>query len=192
RESEIANANSKGVEIAEHAIAVDGIAVIINPSNPVDSLTIDQLRKIYSGEIRNWNEVGGEDAVIAAIARDSASGTQEFFRAAVMGRTDLRADLITQSATGAVTQEVAQNPRAIGFIGAAYQNPYIKTIGIETDGAVVMPTEESMLDGSYPLARPLHLYTVKDPKQAVSDFISFILSADGQEIVRGMGYAPVN
>ena len=191
RANEIANAQNNGVEIVEHAIAIDGITIIVHPSNPVTSLTMDQLQKIYSGEIRNWKEVGGEDLTIAAIARDSSSGTQEYFNEAVMRGVDFRLDLITQVATGAVMQEVAQNRRAIAYIGVAYQNPDIKVIGIDVNGTVVMPTEETILSGDYPLSRPLFLYTDKAKKQAVADFIAFILSADGQEIVRGMGYAPV-
>lgn len=189
---ETADANAKGIEPVEYEIAKDGIAVIVHPSNPVSHLTLDQLQKIYSGEIKNWKDVGGEDEEIAAIARDSSSGTQEFFKEAVMGSTEFRSDLITQSATGAVTQEVAQNSKAIGFIGAAYQSTSIKTVGIETNGTTVLPTEENILNGNYPLSRGLYLYTDKNPKQAVSDFISFILSADGQKIVSEMGYAPVN
>jgi phosphate transport system substrate-binding protein len=191
RANEIANAQNNGVEPVEHAIAIDGITIIVHPSNPITSLTMEQLRKIYSGEIRNWNEVGGEDLMIAAIARDSASGTQEYFNSAVMRGTDFRTDLITQVATGAVMQEVAQNRRAIAYIGVAYQNPHIKVIGINVNGTVVMPTEETILSGEYPLSRPVFLYTDKAQRQAVADFIAFILSADGQEIVRDMGFAPV-
>ncbi len=192
KDSETADAKAKGIEPVEHEIAKDGIAVIVHPSNPVSNLTLEQLQKIYSGEIKNWKDVGGEDAEIAAIARDSSSGTQEFFNEAVMGSTEFRSDLITQSATGAVTQEVAQNAKAIGFIGAAYQSNSIKTVGLETNGTTVMPTEENILNGKYPLSRGLYLYTDKNQKQAVSEFIGYILSADGQKTVSDMGYAPVN
>ena len=191
KDAEISNANAKGIEPVEYEIAKDGISVIINPSNPVNNLTLEQLQKIYSGEIKNWKEVGGEDSEIAAIARDSASGTQEFFKEAVMGETDFRSDLITQSATGAVTQEVTQNKKAIGFIGAAYQNNNVKTIGINTGSEVVMPTEENILSETYPLSRGLYLYTSQSPKQAASEFMEFIMSTDGQKIVRELGYAPI-
>lgn len=189
---EVSNAAARGITATEHEIAKDGIAVIVHPSNPVTGLTLDQLQKIYSGEITNWNEVGGEDAAIAAIARDSSSGTQEFFKEAVMGSVEFRNDLITQSATGAVTQEVAQNRQAIGFIGAAYQNNVVKTVGIQTGTTVVMPEEANILNGSYPLARSLYLYTDNQTKQSVSDFLAFVMSPDGQRIVSEMGYAPVN
>ncbi|MDV0444524.1 Phosphate-binding protein PstS [Methanimicrococcus sp. At1] len=191
KDSEISNAGAKGINPVEHEIAKDGIAVIIHPSNPVPALTLDQLQKIYSGEIKNWKEVGGEDAEIAAIARDSSSGTQEFFKEAVMGEISFRNDLITQSATGAVTQEVSQNPKAVGFIGAAYQNNAVKTVGIESGGTTVTPTEENILNGKYPLSRSLYLYTDKNTKTAASEFIEYILSADGQKVVSEMGYAPL-
>jgi phosphate binding protein len=191
KDTEISNAKTNGIVPVEYEIAKDGISIIINPSNPVNDLTLEQLQKIYSGEIRNWKEVGGEDSEIAVIARDSASGTQEFFKEAVMGEVEFRSDLITQSATGAVTQEVAQNRKAIGFVGAAYQNNDIKTIGINTGSAVIMPTEENILSETYPLSRALYLYTSQAPKKAASEYIEFVLSTDGQKIIRENGYAPI-
>lgn len=191
--TEVTDARAKGVEPVEHEVAKDGIAVIVHPGNPISTLTLDQLQKIYSGEITNWKDLGGADAEIAAIARDSASGTQEFFVEAVMKDVSIRTDLITQSATGAVTQEVSQNPNAIGYIGAAYQSSSMKTLGIDENGTVTLPTEANILNGNYPLSRGLYLYTNSNaPNQAASDFIAFILSADGQQIVREVGYAPIN
>jgi len=191
KDSEIENAKANGIEPKEYEIAKDGISIIVNTANPVNSLTLEQLQKIYSGEIKNWNEVGGEDAEIAVIARDSASGTQEFFKEAVMGTVEFRNDLITQSATGAVTQEVAQNKKAIGFVGAAYQSSNIKTLGINTGSTVIMPTEANILSETYPLSRALYLYTSQTPKQAAKDFIEFVLSTEGQRIIRENGYAPI-
>lgn len=191
KDSEIADAKAKNITPVEHTIAFDGITIIVNPSNTVGNLTMEQLQKIYSGEIKNWKDVGGADNEIAVIARDSSSGTQEFFKEAVMGDIEFRPDMITQSATGAVTQEVAQNEKAIGFIGAAYQSSSVKTVGIETNGIVVTPTEENILNGKYPISRGLYLYTVQTPTDAASAFIHFVLSADGQKIVADLGYAPV-
>ena len=191
KDAEISSAKANGIDPIEYEIAKDGISIIINPANPVSDLTLDQLQKIYSGEIKNWKEVGGEDSDIAVIARDSSSGTQEFFKEAVMGEVEFRNDLITQSATGAVTQEVSQNKKAIGFVGAAYQSNGIKTIGINTGNAVIMPTEENILSEKYPLSRALYLYTSQTPKQAAIDFIEFILSDEGQRIIRETGYAPI-
>ncbi|MDL2260969.1 PstS family phosphate ABC transporter substrate-binding protein [Methanimicrococcus sp. OttesenSCG-928-J09] len=191
KDTEASNAESKGIKPIEYEIAKDGIAVIVNPANPVNNLTLEQIQKIYSGEIKNWKEVGGEDAQIAVIARDSASGTQEFFTEAVMGDVSYRSDLITQSATGAVTQEVSRNTKAIGFIGAAYQGNSIKTVGIKIGETTVMPTEENILSETYPLSRGLYFYADQDVKQIADDFITFVLSPEGQKIVRETGYAPV-
>jgi len=191
KNEEMNAAQTNGIRPVEHIIAMDGISIIVNPSNTIDSLTLEQLQKIYSGEIKNWKEVGGEDTEIAAIARDSASGTQEFFKEAVMKEKDFRTDLITQSATGAVTLEVSQNKNAIGFVGAAYQTGGIKTIGINAGNGTIMPTEENILSETYPLSRALYLYTAENPKRAAADFISFIMSEEGQGIVRKTGYAPV-
>lgn len=191
KSSEVSDAKAKNITPVEHTIAYDGITVIINPSNNVNSLTIEQLRKIYSGEIRNWKDVGGADKEIAVISRDSSSGTQEFFKEAVMGSTEFRTDMITQSATGAVTQEVSQNEKAIGFIGAAYQISSVKTVAINVNGTDILPTEENILSSKYPISRGLYLYTNQTTTEEVSKFIAFILSPDGQKIVQGMGYAPV-
>jgi phosphate binding protein len=191
KDSEIENARAKGIEPKEYEIAKDGISIIVNPANPVNDLTLEQLQKIYSGEIKNWKEVGGEDSEIAVIARDSASGTQEFFKEAVMGTVEFRNDLITQSATGAVTQEVAQNKKAIGFVGAAYQSSNIKTLGINTGSTIIMPTEANILSETYPLSRALYLYTSQTPKQTAKDFIAFVLSTEGQKIIQENGYAPI-
>lgn len=191
KDTEVTNAQANGINPVEHMIAKDGIAVIVHPANPVKNLTLEQLQKIYSGEIRNWSEVGGNDEEIAAIARDSSSGTQEFFTEAVMGDVELRSDLITQSATGAVTQEVMQNQKAIGFINAAYQNANLKTIGLDVNGTVFMPTEENVLSEKYPLSRGLYLYTDANVKEQADEFIQYIFSTEGQKIIREMGYTAV-
>ncbi|WNY24595.1 PstS family phosphate ABC transporter substrate-binding protein [Methanolapillus millepedarum] len=191
-DKELANAQSNGIEPVETIIAMDGITIIVNPSNPVNSLTLDQLQKIYTGEITNWNQVGGSDMKIAAIARDSASGTQEYFKEAVLHNNSFRSDTITQSATGAVTQEVSQNANAIGFIGAAYQDSRVKTLGINVNGTDVYPTETNILTGTYPLSRPLYLYTTQTPSNATTNFINYVMNPDGQAVVKEVGYAPVN
>ncbi|WNY27220.1 PstS family phosphate ABC transporter substrate-binding protein [Methanolapillus ohkumae] len=191
-DKEIANANANGIQPVETIIAWDGLTIVVHPENPVNSLSLEQLSKIYSGEYTNWKQVGGNDMPIAVICRDSASGTQEYFKEAVMKNTSLRNDVITQAATGAVTQEVAQNKNAIGYIGAAYQDSRIKTIGIQVNGTVVYPAEQNILTGTYPLSRPLYLYTTQNPTLAAENFISYIMSPNGQFIVKTVGYAPVN
>jgi phosphate transport system substrate-binding protein len=188
---EIESAKAKGITQKEYVIAYDGITVIVHPANPVDSLTLDQLQKIYAGEIVNWKEVGGKDAAIAVISRDSASGTQEYFKEAVMKDKDFRSDMITQSATGAVIQEISQNEKAIAFIGTASQSGSIKNIGINVDGETVYPTHENILSGKYPISRALYLYTQDNPSQAVQDFIDYVLGPPGQQIVKDMGYVPL-
>lgn len=191
RDSEVEAAASKNRPPAEHTIAYDGITVIVHPSNNVSNLTMDQLQKIYSGEIKNWKDVGGPDKEIAVIARDSASGTQEFFTEAVMRGVPYRNDMITQSATGAVIYETSQNEKAIGIIGAAYQVTSVKTVAVNVNGTNVMPTEENILSGVYPISRALYIYADQKPSTAVSEFIAYILSPEGQKVVKDLGYAPV-
>jgi len=191
RASEVEAATAKNRPPVEHIIAYDGITVIVHPSNNVNNLTVEQLQKIYSGEINNWKDVGGPDKEIAVIARDSASGTQEFFTEAVMGSVPYRNDMIVQSATGAVTNEVTQNEKAIGIIGAAYQVNSVKTVAVNVNGTDIMPTEQNILSGAYPISRALYIYADQKPSAAVADFIAYIMSPSGQKVVKDMGYAPV-
>ncbi|MDN5311012.1 MAG: phosphate transport system substrate-binding protein [Methanolobus sp.] len=190
KDSEIQKAQQRGVNPVEHTIAWDGIAVIVNPDNPISQLTYEQLQGIYDGNISNWNEVGGEDREIAVITRDSSSGTYEYFKEEILVDREYRPDALAQPATGGIVQEVSRNKGAIGYIGFAYLDESIKALVLDGGEGFVEATEQNILSGDYPLSRPLYYYTNGEPQGAVKDFIDFVLSPTGQAIVSEIGYFP--
>ncbi|HEY3362131.1 MAG TPA: phosphate ABC transporter substrate-binding protein [Methanosarcina sp.] len=190
-DNETQNAKQNGINPVKTTIAYDGITVVVNPSNPVSNLTFTQLRGIYNGSISNWKEVGGTDAPIAVISRDSSSGTYKDFQELAMNKDNYRPDALTQSATGGIVSEVSQNPNAIGYIGFAYLDNSTKALSLDKGNGSVAPTPESILDGSYPLSRSLYMYTNGEPSGLAKEFINFILSDQGQKVVSTVGYIPL-
>lgn len=184
-------AKKNGINPVEHSIAYDGITAVVNPANPVSELTFDQLRGIYNGSVSNWKEVGGEDKPIAVISRDSSSGTYKDFQKDVMLGDEYRPDALTQPATGGVVGEVSQNPNAIGYIGFAYLDNSIKALSLDKGNGSVTPTAESILNGEYPLSRSLYFYTNGEPSGLTKEFIDFVLSEKGQNLVSEVGYIPL-
>lgn len=191
KESEIEKAKINGINPVEKVIAWDGIAVVVNPENPVSQLTFEQLKAIYDGNISNWRDVGGEDRKITVISRDSSSGTYEYFKEEILKERNYRQDALVQLTTGAIVQEIAQNKGAIGYIGYAYLEPRIKSLALDSgDGTFVPATEEKILSGEYPLARQLYYYTNGEPQGLTKEFIDFVMSPEGQNIVSEVGYFP--
>ncbi|MFW5987439.1 MAG: PstS family phosphate ABC transporter substrate-binding protein [Methanohalophilus sp.] len=192
KDSEIDNAKSNGIDPVEHVIAWDGLTVVVNPANPVDQLTYDEIKGIYDGSISNWKDVGGEDKEIAVINRDSSSGTYGYFQGEILGGdNEFRQDATSTSSNGEVVQSVKQNDGAIGYIGFAYLDDSVKGVDVDAGEGMVAPTSENILEGEYPLSRPLHFYTDGEPTGLAADFIEFILSEEGIEIVSDVGYFPV-
>jgi len=185
-------AEKNGINPVKTTIAYDGITVVVNPSNSVSNLTFDQLRGIYNGSISNWKEVGGADAQIAVISRDSSSGTYKDFQKDVLQGDEYRPDALTQPATGGVVTEVSQNANAIGYIGFAYLDSSVKALSLDNKGnGSVTPTAESILNGSYPLSRSLYFYTNGEPSGLTKEFTDFVTSEKGQNIVSTVGYIPL-
>ena len=173
------------------AIARDGIAVIVHPSNAVAHLTLDQVREIYAGNVTNWKDVGGQDRQIVAIGRDSASGTREFFTEKVMGTTNTAATMLEKNSNGAIQSSVAPNPGAIGYVGLGYLDATVRAIPLSVDGAAVAPTLENVVNGRYPVARELYFVTSGGATGLAQDFVAFALSSEGQQIVEKQGFIPV-
>jgi phosphate transport system substrate-binding protein len=191
KDAEIKNAKANGIDPVEHVIAWDGLTVVVNPDNPVDQLTYDQIKGIYDGSISNWADVGGEDKEIVVINRDSSSGTYGYFQGEILGDdNEFREDATSTSSNGAVLQSVSQNDAAIGYIGFAYLTDNVKGLDVDKGNGMVEPTAENILEGDYPLARPLHFYTDGQPAGLAADFIEYILSEEGTEIVYDVGYFP--
>lgn len=192
KDSEMEKAKSNSINPVETIIGWDGIAVVVNPENPVTQLTFTQLEAIYDGNISNWKDVGGEDRPITVISRDSSSGTYEYFKEEVLEGREYRQDALVQPATGAITQEVAQNKGAIGYIGYAYLDESTKALALDGgEGTFVPATQEKILSGEYPLARQLYYYTNGEPQGLTKEFIDYVLSEEGQAIVSDVGYFPV-
>ncbi len=197
--AEIERAKAKGIEPVQHVVALDAIAVVVHPSNPVDELTIDQLSDIFTGKITNWREVGGEDRPIVILSRESNSGTHVYFLEHVVrkGQKDNDAlfspDTLLMPSSEGISAEIRQNPNAIGYDGLGYVTPDQKTIAVaRTAGQpYVQPTVETVKDGSYPIARELYMYTDGQPTGAIKDYLDWILSPEGQAIVRELGFVPL-
>ncbi|MCQ1537627.1 phosphate ABC transporter substrate-binding protein [Methanocalculus taiwanensis] len=177
--------------VVEHVIAVDGIALIVNPENPVSSLTLDQIKTIYKGEINNWKDVGGSDRQIVVVGRDSASGTREFFYDEVMKKEEFVRSQQELNSNGAVKQTVAQTPDAVGYVGLGYIDTTVKAISINKDGTLVAPTIDNVKNKTYPIARSLHMYTNGPKTGLVKDYLDFLMSAEGQQIVSKEGFVPI-
>ncbi len=193
-------AESKGVEPVEFVIARDAIAVIVNPENPVGQLTLQQISDIYSGEIENWSELGGEDRPIVRLSRETNSGTHVYFLENVLrlGRTDDKTlfsmDTLLLPSSEGIIDEVRDNPNAIGYDGLGYVPRDLKMIAIarEAGDAFVLPSAETVNDKTYPIARDLYMYAAGQPTGAVKDYLEWIQhSAEAQEIVGKLGFVPV-
>ena len=184
-------AKKNGINPVKTTIAYDGITVVVNPANSLSNLTFDQLRGIYNGSISNWKEVGGSDAQISVISRDSSSGTYKDFQKDVMLGDEYRPDALTQPATGGVVTEVSQNANAIGYIGFAYLDNSTKALSLDKGNGSVAPTAESILSGAYPLSRSLYFYTNGEPSGLTKEFTDFVTSDKGQKVVSTVGYIPL-
>ncbi|MBN2110554.1 MAG: PstS family phosphate ABC transporter substrate-binding protein [Methanosarcinaceae archaeon] len=191
KDSEIEEANNNGVEPLEHAIAWDGIAVVVHPKNTVSELTFDQLRGIFNGSITSWADVGGEDIEITVIGRDSASGTYEYFKEEVLGEEEFTENALSLSDNGLVKEGVVGNERAIGYIGYAYLDENVKAVALDAGNGLVEATPENIKSGDYPLARQLYYYTNGEPTGLTKVYMDFVLSDAGQEIVTESGYFPI-
>jgi len=197
KSKEIKLAEEKGTVPMEHAVAMDGIALVVNPENPVSSLSIEQLGKIYTGAYTNWNQVGGPDEPIGVLSRESSSGTYVFFQEHVLKKKDYTPSARLMPATSAIIQSVSADTWSIGYVGLGYAaeaGDKVKVLAIyKTDpGAAIMPSVETVLDGSYSIARGLYLYTKGTPEGTIKKFLAFCLSVEGQEIVKETGYVTVN
>jgi len=177
----------------EIMVAKDGLSVYMNEQNPVKELTIGQLKAIYTAEITNWKQVGGPDLAITLYGRENSSGTYEYFKERVLDGDDFASAVQTLPGTAAVVNAVAQDPSGIGYGGAAYAKGVFDCAVKETeDSPGVLPNEQTVKDGTYPISRGLYYYTRKAPEGAAKAFIDYVLSPEGQQIVTKVGYFPLS
>jgi phosphate transport system substrate-binding protein len=189
-------AAQKGIKPRETVVARDGIAVIVNRANPVNELTLEQIRKIYTGAYTDWNQAGGGPGVIIVLSRESSSGTYVFFQEHLLKKENYRADARLMPATSAIIQAVGEDALSIGYVGLGYAveaGEKVKILKIKADPSAlaIVPSEDTVRDGTYKIARPLYFYTNDPPSASISAFIGFCLSEAGQKIVRETGYVPV-
>lgn len=202
KQAEIDQARAKGREPYEIQVATDALSVVVHPSNPVSALTVAQISGIYTGDITNWSQVGGLNAPIVALSRDTNSGTHVFFKEHVVQMAGLPGQdtslefgqqvLMLPSTEEGVSQ-VAGNVNAIFYPGLGYVTDAVKPLGIKrtAGSAAVLPSVATALDGTYPIARPLLYYTNGAPEGAIKAFIDYCLSAAGQQVVVEAGYVPL-
>ncbi|HAV10771.1 MAG TPA: hypothetical protein DCX22_04065 [Dehalococcoidia bacterium] len=195
--AEIDKTKANGRTANEIIIAYDGLAIVVNKNNKVNDLTIEQLSDIYAGKITNWSQVGGDNASIVALSRDSNSGTHVFFKEHVVQMKDKKAEygaqvLFLPSTESGIT-EVSSNNKAIFYAGLGYVSKDVKVLGIkkDTSATAVQPSIKTVHDKSYPVSRPLFFYTDGEPKDAVKAFIDYAKSKEGQQTVEDLGFVPL-
>ena len=197
---EIQQAKDNGVKPIEFVVARDAIAVIVNPTNPVNQLSIKQISDIYSGRINNWSEVGGEDRVIVRLSRETNSGTHVYFLENVIrmgSKTDktlFSSDTLLLPSSEGITAETRDNPNAIGYDGLGYVTSEVKMIAIALDssGPFILPSAYTVNQGQYPIARDLYMYTNNQPSGAIADYINWIMTSEAQNIVTELGFVPIS
>ena len=182
-----------GVTYKEVIAAYDALAVVVNPSNGVSQLTREQLEGIFTGKIKNWKEVGGADLKIIVYSRETSSGTYEFFKEHVLNKKNFASNVLSMPATGAIIQSVSQTKGAIGYVGLAYLDKSVKALKVSYDKgkSYVAPSMETAKSKAYPIVRPLYYYYSTKVEKSVKPFISYVLSAEGQNIVEQVGYVPI-
>jgi phosphate transport system substrate-binding protein len=191
KDEEKSELEAQGGSAVEIPVAIDGIAVVVNPGNGVDELTMAQLGEIFRGEKTNWKDFGGADLPIVILSRDSSSGTYEYFKEEVVAAEDETAEF-AQSAkllpsNQAIADEITSNKGAIGYLGLGYLTDSVKVVAIDGVAASI----ETAADGSYPISRYLYMYSNGEPEGVMAAYIEWILGAEGQALVADEGFVPL-
>tara|TARA_B100000378_G_scaffold35792_1_gene26898 strand:- start:583 stop:1452 length:870 start_codon:yes stop_codon:yes gene_type:complete len=196
-ESEIEEARSRGIDPIEHVVGFDALAVFLHPDNPLDALSISQLAEIYAegGAYEAWSDLGvsipgcSSDEIIR-VSRQNNSGTYAYFKEAVLGQDEYKPGSLDMNGSSEVVDLVGNTPCAIGYSGLAYATEIVEMPCILTDrGDCVSPSAESAIDGSYPIARPLFMYTAGEPTGMIKEYMDWILGEAGQCILVDKGFA---
>ena len=200
KEEEFEMANGRGVVPNELIVGYDAIAIYIHPDNPIDEFTLDQLADIYgeNGTAESWSQLGitvpgcSSDEIVR-VSRQNSSGTYVYFQEAILGESDLRLGSRDMAGSSEVVDLVEKTACAIGYSGLAYATEEVKVPCLMTEdgGNCIAPSTTSAVDGTYPIARPLFMYTNGQPEGVTKDYIDWILSDEGQCIILNKGYAPV-
>lgn len=200
KEKEVNLARAKGTVVQEHIVALDGIAVVVHPGNPIGQMSLAELRDIFMGTLDNWKQLGGPDASILILSREVNSGTHLFFKEHVLrrgdsqGKEEFAPQALLLPSSQAIADEVAGNKYAIGYYGMGYISSKQKALAVVSDknSDYFLPTLENVLSGRYPISRPLYMYTRTNPSAVVKAFLDFVFSPEGQAIVEKIDFVPVN
>lgn len=192
-------ASKKGIEPREIQVAMDGLAVVVHPSNPIPYLSMDQLADIFSGKTTDWKDLGGAPGKIVVLSREVNSGTHVYFKEHVLRKGDAKSavefssDALLLSSSQAIADEVKNNKNAIGYYGMGYISPDHKALPIAKDASSEPepPTEEHVIKGDYPISRPLYFYVNGEGSPSIKQFLDFVMSAEGQAVVSEMDFVPV-
>jgi phosphate transport system substrate-binding protein len=181
-----------GKDVVEIPVALDGVAVYVNQSCPVQVISRPQLKAIYTGRMVNWRDLGGGDGKIVPYSRENNSGTYVFFKEHVLDNEDFARDVQTLPGTAAVVNAISKDPSSIGYGGIAYASG-IRALPVRSaeSSPPVQPSLATVQSGEYPLSRDLYFYTVGEPQNAVKAFISWVLGAEGQKVCESVGYYPL-
>ncbi len=186
--AEIKSAGESGVLAIENVVAMDGLSIVVHPSNPVQGLTVDQVRQIYIGKIRNWSQLGGPNQEIVVISRDTNSGTYEAFESLVMNKEKMFEKAEYVGSNGAIRQRVMSTPASIGYVGLAFLEG-VKSLPVNG----VVADEDTVRSGKYTIARPLYMYTNGRPKAGppLPHYVMLSQTPDGRKIIQDIGFVPV-
>ncbi|MHB9032569.1 MAG: phosphate ABC transporter substrate-binding protein [Anaerolineae bacterium] len=195
---ELSQAEAKGMKPVEFTVALDAIAIVVNPENPVNHITLQQLSDIYTGKITNWKELGGDDRPIVLLSRESNSGTYVYFLENVVRLGDSKSkllfspDTLLMPSSEGISVEVRQNPNAIGYDGLGYvtSDQKVLAVGLSADGPFVLPSVDTVNDNSYPISRALYMYTPNEPTGDIKVYIDWILK-DGKSLIAPLGFVPL-
>ncbi len=195
---EISTARSRNMTLVAHRVAKDGIAIIVNPDNPVKKLTMAQIKAIYTGKIDNWKDLGGDNQKVIAVGRDSSSGTFVFFQDFVLGGQKYRPDMLSQPTNNAIMQIVKQSKGGIGYVGLAYAKRaakegtiHIVAVSRKAGEEAIPASDEAVASEKYPIFRYLYCYTAGKPTGLAKAFLDFVKGPEGQKIVEKIGYVAV-
>ena len=190
---EYQDAKAKNIALTRIAVSLDGIAVFLHKSNPVNDLTIAQLKAIYTGELTNWKEVGGPDKEIILYGRENNSGTYAYFKEHVLQEEDFSDHCQTLPGTASVVNAITRDPNGIGYGGIAWATT-VKHAGVKvTDTSIAIhPTIDAVSNGTYPISRELYFFLRGTPTTEVKDFINWALSPEGQKIAEAADYVPLH
>jgi len=187
KKDEMEQAKAKGSDPVEFIVAFDCIVPVVHPSNPIKNITVDQLKALYKGEIRNWKEIGGADKPVVIISRDTSSGTYEVWEEKIMKKERVFPGALLQASNGAIVQAVSKNPNAVGYIGLGYMDNSVKMLSVNG----ITGSKETTLNKSFPVSRPLYMYTPVKPAGDIKKFMDFVVSDKGQKLVEEEGFIPL-